>query len=69
MKMKQTDRLEQLASWLDKEKLRDKKEIEKNKIDFINQIKGLKKEDIFKEEIIQTKLSLWQRIRRTIWGY
>jgi hypothetical protein len=68
MKMKQTDKLEKLLSWLDKEKLRDSKEIEKNKHDFINEIKGLNKEDIFKKKS-ETKLTLWQRIRKTIWGY
>ncbi len=66
--MKQTDKLEKLLSWLDKEKLRDNKEIEKNKHDFINEIKGLNKEDIFKKKS-ETKLTLWQRIRKTIWGY
>jgi hypothetical protein len=68
MKMKQTDKLEKLLSWLDKEKLRDNKEIEKNKHDFINEMKGLNKEDIFKKKS-ETKLTLWQRIRKTIWGY
>ena len=69
MKMKQTDRLEKLLSWLDKEKLRDKKELEKNKHDFISEIKGLSKEDIFRKQTVDTKLTLWQRIRRTIWGH
>ncbi len=66
--MKQTDKLEKLLSWLDKEKLRDNKEIEKNKHDFIKEIKGLNKEEIFKKNI-ETKLTIWQRIRKTIWGY
>lgn len=69
MKMKQTDRLEKLLNWLDKEKLRDTKELEKNKHDFISQIKGLKKEEIFHKQIVETKLTLWERIRRTIWGH
>ncbi len=67
--MKQTDRLEKLLNWLDKEKLRDNKELEKNKYDFINEIKGLSKEDIFSKQIVETKLTLWQRIIRTIWGH
>jgi hypothetical protein len=69
MKMKQTDRLEKLLNWLDKEKLRDTKELEKNKYNFISEIKGLNKEDIFRKQTVETKLTLWQRIRRTIWGY
>jgi len=67
--MKQTDRLEKLLNWLDKEKLRDNKELEKNKYDFINEIKGLNKEDIFRKQTVETKLTIWQRIRRTIWGH
>jgi len=69
MKMKQTDRLEKLLNWLDKEKLKDTKELEKNKYNFISEIKGLNKEDIFRKQTVETKLTLWQRIRRTIWGY
>jgi hypothetical protein len=69
MKMKQTDRLEKLLNWLDKEKLKDTKELEKNKYNFISEIKGLNKEDIFRKQIVETKLTLWQRIRKTIWGY
>ena len=67
--MKQTDRLGKLLNWLDKEKLRDTKELEKNKYNFISEIKGLNKEDIFRKQTVETKLTLWQRIRRTIWGY
>ena len=69
MKMKQTDRLEKLLNWLDKEKLKDTKELEKNKYNFISEIKGLNKEDIFRKQTVETKLTLWQRIRKTIWGY
>lgn len=67
--MKQTDRLEKLLNWLDKEKLRDTKELERNKHNFINEIKGLNKEDIFSKQVVETKLTLWQRIRKTIWGH
>lgn len=67
--MKQTDRLEKLLNWLDKEKLKDTKELEKNKYNFISEIKGLNKEDIFRKQTVETKLTLWQRIRKTIWGY
>jgi hypothetical protein len=61
--------LEKLLNWLDKEKLKDTKELEKNKYNFISEIKGLNKEDIFRKQTVETKLTLWQRIRRTIWGY
>lgn len=66
--MKQTDRLENLLNWLDKEKIRDKNEIEKSKSDFIKEIKKIKKEDIFIEEKEQKTLTLWQKITRMIWG-
>lgn len=69
MKMKQTDRMENLLNWLDKEKIRDKRDLEKNKNDFIKEIKKIKKEDIFiskKEE--QKPFTLWQKIRKMIWG-
>lgn len=69
MKMKQTDKLEKLLNWLDKEKIKDKKELEKNKHDFINEIKGMNKEDIFRKKTVNKKLTLWERIRKTIWGH
>lgn len=67
--MKQTDRLENLLNWLDKEKVRDKKDLEKSKIDFIKEIKKIKKEEIFITKHIEEKpLTLWQKIRKMIWG-
>jgi hypothetical protein len=46
--------------------MKDKIQLEKSKLDIVNQIKGLNKEQMFiKEEV---KLTLWQRIKKTIWG-
>jgi hypothetical protein len=35
-------------------------------MDIINQLKGIKKEQLFVKP--ETKLTLWERIRKTIWG-
>lgn len=46
--------------WFQKELMKDKNELEKEKEDFIKQIKQLKKEDIVPKV---EKLSLWKRIK------
>jgi hypothetical protein len=53
-------------NWLDKEKEKDKIQLEKSKADIINQLKGMSKETLFIKQ--KTKLTLWQKIRKTIWG-
>jgi hypothetical protein len=55
---------EKALNWLNKEKQRDNTELDKSKQDFINQIKGLKKEDLF----VKPKKTLWMRIKKLIWG-
>lgn len=55
--------MEKMIKWLEKEMERDKKEIEKSKNDFANQIKNLKKEDIVKKR----KVSFWEKIRFILW--
>lgn len=62
-----TERYQSILNWLDKEKKKDKIQLEKSKSDFINQIKSIKKDDLFKPK--EVKLTLWQRIRRVIWGH
>jgi len=52
-----------LVNWLEKSKKSDEKEIELHKNQIINQIKGLSIEDIVPEK---KKLTLWQRIRKTL---
>lgn len=51
-------------NWLEKQINKDKEELEKEKLDFINQIKKTKKEDILPQP--KPKLSLWQRIKRVL---
>jgi hypothetical protein len=58
--------LEKLLNWLDKEKLRDTKELEKNKYNFISEIKGLKKEDIFRKQTVETKLTILAAVNRGV---
>ena len=49
--------------WLQSEIERDKRDIESEKLKFIQQIKKVKK-----EEIVPKKLNLWKRILRLFMG-
>jgi hypothetical protein len=64
--MSKTENYEKILNWLDKEKEKDKIQLEKSKADIINQLKGMSKETLFIKQ--KTKLTLWQKIRKTIWG-
>jgi hypothetical protein len=55
---------EKALNWLNKEKQKDNAELDKSKQDFINQIKGMKREDLF----VKPKKTLWMRIKKMIWG-
>lgn len=55
-------RLSKLQSWLNNEIERDNKDLEVDKKKLINQIKAIKKEELFKKE----KLSIWQRIKKVL---
>lgn len=55
---------QKLLDWLNKEKLKDSAEIEKQKKDFANQLRNMKKDDLFKKP----KKTLWMRIKNLIWG-
>jgi hypothetical protein len=52
-----------LANWLEKSKKSDEKEIENYKNQIINQLKGLSVDEIITEK---KKITLWQRIRKTL---
>jgi hypothetical protein len=62
-----SEKYQSILNWLDKEKKKDKIQLEKNKSDFIKEIKSINKEEIFRPKEI--KLTLWQKIRKVIWGY
>jgi hypothetical protein len=52
-----------LLNWLETEMNKDKVELEKSKMDLINQIKNTKKEEILPKKV---KLTLWQRIKKVL---
>lgn len=54
----------QVVDWLKSEMEKDKIELNQEKINFINQIKDLKKEDILPEK--PKNLTLWQRIKKVL---
>lgn len=64
--MNKTDKYQKILNWLDREKQKDKLQLEKSKMDIVNQLKGIKKEELFVTPEIKT--TLWQRIKKTIWG-
>jgi hypothetical protein len=51
---------------LNNEKTKDKKELEREKMSLINEIKKLKKEEIVTKKI--EKISLWKRIIKVLMG-
>jgi hypothetical protein len=55
---------QKLLDWLNNEKKKDSVEVEKMKKDFANQMRAMKKEDLFKKP----KKTLWMRIKKMIWG-
>ena len=63
--MSKTDRSQQLLNWLNSEKLKDKRELDKEKEKIVKQIKGIKKEDLFPKPV---KLSLWKKIKILLLG-
>lgn len=63
--MSNTNRKESILNWLESEKNKDKIEVERTKQKYIQQIKGLTKEDLFPP---QKKLTLWQKIKILLSG-
>lgn len=63
--MSKTDRSQQILNWLNSEKSKDQREIDNYKKSFIQDLKNISKEDLFKEP---KKLSLWQKIKIMILG-
>lgn len=65
MKKKLQTREEQLQIWLQNESEKDKNALDVEKNNLIQEIKKLKKEDLLPKE---EKLSIWQRIKKTLVG-
>ena len=60
-----SQRTEKLQNWLNSEKTKDNRQLEKEKEIFIKQIRKLNKEDIFPK---RKKITLWQKIKIIILG-
>jgi hypothetical protein len=60
-----SQRTEKVLNWLTSEKNKDERELEREKKLFIQQIKKIKKDDLFPK---QKKLTLWQKIKILILG-
>lgn len=60
MKTKQENQME----WLQNEIKKDQESLEKEKLDFIHQIKKLKKEELL--PIKKERISLWKRIKMVL---
>ena len=58
--------IDRLIKWLEGERKKDRTELEISKRNSIIEIKNLKKEDLFKSK--PTKLTLWQRLKKTLMG-
>lgn len=63
--MSKTDRGQQLLNWLNSEKLKDQKELDRTKQRIVKEIINIKKEDLFPKPI---KVSLWQKIKIILLG-
>lgn len=60
-----SQREEKILKWLESEKSKDDKELQREKMIFAQQIKKLKKEDLFPKP---KKLTLWEKIKILILG-
>ena len=63
--MSKTDRSQQMLNWFNSEKLKDQRQLDKEKQKIIKEMKGIKKEDLFPKPV---KLSLWQKIKILLLG-
>jgi len=64
--MKQRE--QQILKWFLNEQKKDELEVKSSKQKFINELKTIKKDEMFKKEQEIIKLTLWQRIKITLLG-
>jgi len=57
-----------MQEWLKNEFEKDKRELDNEKMKFLNEIKKFKKEDIIPQKEKQVKLTLWKRIKKVLMG-
>ena len=60
-------KIENLLNWLELEKKKDKVQLDRDKKNTIQEIKGLNKRDFFYDQQPE-KLTIWQRLKRTLMG-
>lgn len=58
---------QKILNWIQSERNKDQKELERQKQTLIKQMKGLKKEDLFKKDE-KPKLTLWKKIKLILLG-
>ena len=63
--MSKTNRNQSILNWLESEKLKDTNNIENIKRKYIEEIRGIKKEELFR---VPKKLTLWEKIKIIILG-
>ena len=63
--MSKTNRNQSILNWLESEKLKDAKDIENTKRKYIEEIRSIKKEELFR---VPKKLTLWEKIKIIILG-
>ena len=54
-----------MLNWLNSEKLKDQRELDREKEKIVKQIKGIRKDELFPKPV---KLSLWKRIKIILLG-
>ena len=59
---------EKHLEWLKSETEKDIIDLEKEKLDYINQIRKIKKDEIVKPKNKVEKLTLWKRIKKVLMG-
>lgn len=63
--MSKTDRGQQLLNWFNSEKLKDQRELDRNKEKMIREIRGINKETLFPKP---KKLSIWKKLKIILLG-
>lgn len=58
--------ISKILNWLENEKVKDNLELKTSKQNFIDEIKKIKKEDMFLVE--KDKKTFWKKLKKIIWG-
>jgi hypothetical protein len=63
--MSKTDRSQQLLNWFNSEKLKDQRELDREKQKLVKEFRDMNKEDLFPKP---KKISIWKKIRIILLG-